>query len=253
MQTSGLARRVTSAGEQFIHFRCMNHDEEDAPISAEPLRKRLAGKHGEGARFARRLNISHARLTNWLRRGIPERQLPKVCAALGISVRDYLKEAGGRVTAEQRTPPYHSAPVEFVDIPLLDVAPSMGRGTAWPDQEAIVDQLRLSRNWVRGNLGVASAVTLSAICAYGDSMVPTFNSGDILIVDRGISDLRLDAVYVLTFHADLYIKRIQRRPDGSVAIISDNRVYDPIIVPAKEKDTVKVLGRVLWAWNGKRL
>lgn len=142
----------------------------------------------------------------------------------------------------------------IIEIPMFDVAASMGLGAAMPEHDTVVDHLRLTRTWVQRNLPSASSTTnLAVISAYGDSMLPTFNDGDILLIDRAVRTVRLDAVYVLSFHDELYIKRIQRRPDGSIAIISDNKVYEPIIVSPGEKDSVQVLGRVLWAWNGKRL
>lgn len=141
-----------------------------------------------------------------------------------------------------------------VDIPVFDVVASMGFGATVPEHDTVVDHMRLSRDWLSRNLpGNPSMRDLAVISAYGDSMTPTFSDGDILLVDRGVMSLRVDAVYVLSFHDELYIKRIQRRPDGSIAIISDNKVYEAIVVPPGEKESVRVLGRVLWAWNGKRL
>jgi phage repressor protein C with HTH and peptisase S24 domain len=156
-------------------------------------------------------------------------------------------------TARDAALPFEPNPL-IVEIPMFDVAASMGLGLSMPEQDTVVDHLRLTRTWLQRNLpGVSSPSNLAVISAYGDSMQPTFNDGDILLVDRAVRNVRLDAVYVLAFHDELYIKRIQRRPDGSLAIISDNKVYDPIIVPSDEKESVTVLGRVMWAWNGKRL
>lgn len=170
------------------------------------------------------------------------------------------KEPGGEQAAvvspyyPMRDSPLPPADENYVSIPVFDVAASMGLGTAMPDYDTVVDNLRLTKTWVQRHLpGASHASNLAVISAYGDSMQPTFNDGDILLVDRSVRNVRLDAVYVLSFHDELYIKRIQRRPDGSIAIISDNKVYDPILVRPEEKESVNVLGRVLWAWNGKRL
>lgn len=85
-------------------------------------------------------------------------------------------------------------------------------------------------------------------------MAPTFSDGDLLLIDRGVSEIRLDAVYVLALNNELYIKRVQRRiTDGAVIIKSDNPLYDPVVVENGERQNLEVLGRVVWAWNGKRL
>lgn len=141
---------------------------------------------------------------------------------------------------------------EVMDVPVFDVRASMGLGAPMPEQDTVIDHLRLAGTWVRRHLpGVSSTLNLACISAYGNSMQPTFNDGDILLVDRGVSRLDVDTVYVLAFNEELYIKRIQRLPDKSVKIISDNKTYDPIVVPAGERESIRVLGKVVWAWNGK--
>lgn len=142
----------------------------------------------------------------------------------------------------------------IVMVPVFDVAASMGLGKPMPHEDTVVGHLQLAENWLRTNVkGVSSPRNLSVISAYGDSMEPTFNDGDILLVDRGVEEIKVDTVYVLAFHDELYIKRVQRLPDGSVSIKSDNKLYDPFLVSGSDKQHLRVLGRVLWAWNGRKL
>ena len=84
-------------------------------------------------------------------------------------------------------------------------------------------------------------------------MRPTFDDGDVLLVDRGITEIKIDAIYVLSLNDELYIKRLQRRPNGSVVMISDNKNYEPYTIAESELDRFKVLGRVVLAWNAHRL
>lgn len=186
----------------------------------------------------------------------------KFADGLGVSVAEFSPTLAEKMPRNKRYEPSKAVVItareksqtDAIDVPVFEVTASMGLGLAMPDHETVVDHLRLTREWVGRNLPSASGVgNLAVISAYGDSMSPTFNDGDILLVDRGVSTIKLDAVYVLAFHNELYIKRIQRRPDGSIAIISDNRVYDPIIVGNDAKDSIQVLGRVLWSWNGRKL
>lgn len=141
-----------------------------------------------------------------------------------------------------------------VDVPVLEVRASMGHGAALPDHDAVVDGIRLSAPWVRSNLPtLTSPHALRVIGAYGDSMTPTFADGDLLLVDTGVGDIKIDAVYVLRLNDELYVKRLQRRPSGEIVMISDNRVYDPYVIGNGERDRFDVLGRVVWAWVGKRM
>lgn len=85
-------------------------------------------------------------------------------------------------------------------------------------------------------------------------MLPTFSEGDILLVDCGVERTDVDAVYVIERHNELFVKRVQRQyADGSIVIRSDNPNYGPEVVPADKVADVRVLGRVLWAWNGRKL
>lgn len=139
-------------------------------------------------------------------------------------------------------------------VPLFDVVGAAGiAGKAVPEHETVIDNLRLSMTWVRKNLSVTNPHNLSFITAFGDSMAPTFTDGDILLVDRGVTEIRLDAVYAVAVSDELFIKRVQRRPNGEIIIKSDNPLYDPYTVSNGDRADVRVLGRIIWAWNGRRL
>lgn len=67
-------------------------------ISGAPLFKKLDTDRGGATAFAKRLEVSEQALSNWRRRGIPAVELPRVAAALNITVEKYLLEAGHTVT-----------------------------------------------------------------------------------------------------------------------------------------------------------
>lgn len=148
----------------------------------------------------------------------------------------------------------HQRPDLFV-VPIFDARASMGLGAPQPDHETVVDHMRLTKDWVRAHLPTISAPhNLAVLSAFGDSMSPTLSDGDIMLVDRGVNDLKIDAVYVLALNDELYVKRIQRRiTDGAIIIKSDNALYDPVVVTNGEKAGLRVLGRVVWAWNGRKM
>lgn len=140
-----------------------------------------------------------------------------------------------------------------VDIAVFDATASMGLGRDQHDGDTIVDHMRVSVNWLRENVQASNPRNLAVLTGYGDSMHPTFKDGDILLVDRGVDDLKMDAVYCLALRQQLYIKRIQRRPDGRYMMISDNGYYAPYEFTDEDMGQLEVLGRVLWAWNGRKL
>lgn len=163
----------------------------------------------------------------------------------------------GAESAVMGAPEQHLAQLrsDAVIVKVFDARASMGLGLAQPEHDTVVDHIRLTKGWVRTHLPTISGPdSLAVLSAYGDSMSPTFADGDILLVDRGVHDIKVDAVYVLALNNELYIKRIQRRiTDGAVIIKSDNPLYDPVVVENGERDGLRVLGRVVWAWNGRKL
>jgi hypothetical protein len=141
-----------------------------------------------------------------------------------------------------------------ITLPRFDIGGSMGIGIPQPDQETIVGSVTVSRDWLRHEFRqISSPNNLAMVTGYGDSMEGTFNDGAQLIVDRGISEVKVDAVYVLSLNGELYIKRLQRRPDGSVLMISDNKKYEPYLIKNGEKTQFSVLGRVVGAWTFVKL
>jgi phage repressor protein C with HTH and peptisase S24 domain len=142
---------------------------------------------------------------------------------------------------------------EVVAVPRLDVSASMGPGSIVPDYDVVAEEIVLRKDWVARNLNITNTSNLAMITGSGDSMQPTFYDGDVLIVDSGIKDVITDAVYVLTINDQLYIKRLQRRPDGSILMISDNKQYEPYLIEDGERDKFSVLGRVKLAWISKKL
>lgn len=140
-----------------------------------------------------------------------------------------------------------------IDIPMFNVRASMGLGYPAPDHEEAISRIRISREWLHRSVIFSAPGNLAIITGFGDSMEGTFSDGDILLIDLGVTEIKIDAVYVLSLNDQLYIKRLQRRPDGSLLMISDNRRYDPYLITNSERESCRVLGRVLLAWNARKL
>lgn len=140
-----------------------------------------------------------------------------------------------------------------VRVPLLANAGSMGPGTEVQHDDVLVGHIALSEQWVQRRIQPTSQAALRFIHAYGDSMHPTFEDGDVLLVDTGVKDPHaIDGVYVMTANDRVYIKRVRQRMDGVVEISSDNPTVKTVDVLNGEH-SVDVLGRVVWCWNGRKL
>jgi hypothetical protein len=143
--------------------------------------------------------------------------------------------------------------VGAVALRVMDVEASMGHGMSQPDHENVIMNMVINESWLRRHANFSSPDNLALVTGIGDSMRPTFEDGDSLLVDRSVDELKVDAIYVLALNDELFIKRIQRRPDGTFMMISDNKSYEPYHIKDSEREKFKVLGRVVMAWNSRRI
>jgi hypothetical protein len=140
-----------------------------------------------------------------------------------------------------------------VEVPLLDVQASMGVGAVAPWSEQVVERMVLSKQWLRQNVDATAFEHLAVITGHGDSMEPEFTSKALLLVDRGITNVKTEGVYVLLKNDELFVKRVQRMVRGGYRIISNNSTYGPEEIDDPSKVNLMVLGRVLMAWNPRKL
>ncbi len=130
----------------------------------------------------------------------------------------------------------------FAYVARYDVKQRGGGGEALRSDQ-IVDYLAFKKEWVQSRLGVDPR-NLLLIETVGDSMAPTLEEFDLLLVNLAEPRFRHDGIYVLRRDSELAVKRLQRRPDGTLDVISDNPAYRSAAVTA---DSVHIVGRVIWA------
>jgi phage repressor protein C with HTH and peptisase S24 domain len=73
-------------------------------------------------------------------------------------------------------------------------------------------------------------------------MEPTFSYNDIVFINRAKTDLNRGGIFTIRTEAGLFIKRVQKRMDGMIDVISDNSVYPTQVLNPNE---VEVIGRVV--------
>ena len=196
------------------------------------------------AELARAVSVSDNAIYKWMSgRGQPSvANLVALAKAARVSL-EWLatghEAAGGKHDAQSHT---HG---DYVFVPRYDVKGPIGRGGPLRSEQ-IVDYLAFKTDWVRSRLNTEPR-NLLLIEAIGDSMVPTLENGDLLLVDFGEPRFRHDGIYVLRRQHELAVKRVQRRPDETLLVGNDNSAYESAVVTS---DVLRVLGRVIWA-SGK--
>jgi phage repressor protein C with HTH and peptisase S24 domain len=134
----------------------------------------------------------------------------------------------------------------YVLLPLYGVQGGAGEG-AMVDTEEVEDLLAFKREWITRELR-SSPDDLSLIYVRGESMVPTLNPGDVILVERNQRSVVSDGIYVIRMGEALLVKRLQFLPEGALMVTSDNPAYQPFRVSLKEQgDEFSIIGRVVWA------
>lgn len=174
------------------------------------------------------------------------------------AIADILKVSLESLTGEKPMPVVREQFVEtgddIVKVPRFSAEASMGVGSeVHPDDELVLDFMPLSVSWLRQNVSCSSFRNLQLITGKGDSMVPTIEDGDILLVDTGIERVVSDAIYALNVGGELFVKRVQRNLDGGLIIISDNKEYEKMFISKTDIDNVRIIGRVVFSWKANRL
>jgi hypothetical protein len=79
----------------------------------------------------------------------------------------------------------------------------------------------------------------------GDSMETTLYDGDSALIDTGDTQVRDGKIYVLRYGDGFRVKRLLKRFDGSLVLVSDNKKYPEEIVSEEQAaQFITILGRV---------
>jgi phage repressor protein C with HTH and peptisase S24 domain len=131
---------------------------------------------------------------------------------------------------------------EFARLPVYDIRFAAGDG-AINDNESPIDHYLISMSLLR-SMSDAAIDMIGVFQVKGDSMEPTLNNHDWVMVDRRRTKLGNPGIYALVFEGEGLLKRVSRHLEtGTVTLISDNPKYEPQII--KKPERLSVVGRVI--------
>jgi len=205
--------------------------------------ERLCAERGEDfAGLSRMLGRNPAYIQQFVRRGVPKR--------LKEEERRKLARYFGVAEAVLGGPDEPPSRIDgLASISRHAVAASAGPG-ALVSSEAGKPYLAVDERWLK-SLTATPSERLSIVRVEGDSMAPTLNPGDDIMVDLDDCGERLrDGIYVLRAEDALVVKRLALNPVGRrVTVQSDNPAYPDW--PDCSLDSINCIGRVIW--TGRRV
>jgi len=180
------------------------------------------------AGLSRLLGKNHAYLHQHIWKGSPRELREK-------DLRVVLQALDGSIPAAVQT--------GNISIPQFQFRAGMGGGGIISDERP-KDHLSLPASYLE-QMQLASADLIS-IEVEGDSMSPTLESGDRIMINRKDKNPATGGVFAIHDSDALVVKRVERIPATEpvrLKLISDNPNHGTYEVPA---DETNILGRVVW-------
>lgn len=141
--------------------------------------------------------------------------------------------------------PNSGSALDLVSVAEIDLA--YGLGGTYSDLPIDSQVLHFPRTWLE-SITRTPPVYLTFARGRGDSMQPTLQDGDIVLIDRSVRTIReQDAIWALTLGDIAMIKRVRIKGER-VSLLSDNDRIPPDEVHHEE---LNVVGRVVFI--GRRI
>ncbi|RWX70377.1 helix-turn-helix transcriptional regulator [Mesorhizobium sp. M4B.F.Ca.ET.089.01.1.1] len=156
--------------------------------------------------------------------------LAKIIEATGASLEEFtgLVEGLGGTASQPRTS----------SVPLLGFAQA-GAGGFFDDAGYPAGQ-----GWDLVELPARATATSYALKVQGDSMLPLYRNGDVLIVEPGAATRKGDRVVVKTAAGEVMAKVLDRQTAKSILLVSLNPDHPDRDIPMRD---VEWVARIVWA------
>lgn len=166
------------------------------------------------------------------RNSIPYEELMRFCASKKLSINWLFFDQPVEMLIDETN--------KFFQVRYFaDLRASAGGGANVFDES--YELMTIDERIVRNMTG-SSDRKLEAINVIGESMEPTLYDGSIVFIDREQTDINKEGIFIASTSGGLFIKRIRRKADGRVELISDNKTYSPEVLAP---DEVRIVGKVV--------
>jgi phage repressor protein C with HTH and peptisase S24 domain len=174
---------------------------------------------------------------------IPSEWLLKLCRSHGLNPYWVETEQGAKFVSGDRVRDREAGYGDsFEYIPMVE-ARLAGGGGSLETSDRVLGYYAFRREWLAGK---GSLESMRLMRVTGESMEPTIEDNDVVMVDFSQADVMAGKIYAVRIDDEIVVKRLERKP-GRLVFVSDNRKnYEPLEIDLAEYSNVEVLGRVVW-------
>ncbi|MEO5365622.1 MAG: helix-turn-helix transcriptional regulator [Magnetococcus sp. WYHC-3] len=140
--------------------------------------------------------------------------------------------------------PEAMARTEFAQIPYLREPCPSASATSGDAAGGMIPHLTFRRDWLTTQMHLALD-RVAGLRVDGQSMEPTLNDGDMVLVNLADKAVRDNRIYVVRVDHSLFIKRLFRIP-GGIRVKSDNPVAEAFELSLSRPELWDICGRVVW-------
>lgn len=133
----------------------------------------------------------------------------------------------------------------LVYAPIFNVEASAGFG-AEVTSETVDEYFAFNKSWLSKQLGVSSE-NLLFVNISGDSMEPTLQDGDQVLVDMTQQNVHSEGLFLLQTDTGLMAKRLKISAQNTLQVTSDNPQYPNWDIRLEEQEFNPVSGKVVWS------
>ena len=226
--------------------------EDETNVSGILDRLRLGTNAKSDVELGRKLGVGQQSVSNARASGkVPDAWLRKAVTELGLSA-DWLLLGVGSMqigassekVVEDHSPQTIDAPShEIIMIPMVEARLSAGCGSFETDATS-ERQYSFRSDFLRRKGNVSKMVLMRVA---GDSMFPTVEDGDIVLIDQSQNKPVPGKIYAVGVEDMVFLKRLHAEP-GKLVLLSDNKTYPPLEVDTRGdlENNAHVIGRVIW-------
>lgn len=202
---------------------------------------RMSGK--SAADVSRYFGLNKSGVARWFTHKVPEKHLPKLAKFLDIDF-EWLVTGKGMDRVEEKLSEYETG-IKNTDqeVLTLDIALSAGGGSNPPEFIETRENHTYKKSFFDRN-GL-KAKDLRIVYVRGESMLPTIDDGDKVLIDISRKRIIDFKIYAIVTGGELKIKRLRKLYDGSVEIISDNDSFSNETIIPTDLDYLHVIGQVI--------